>query len=148
MMQSATLVPPGVVSPDDAAYGWDQTCTKPAPRPELLVVDDDASIREALADVLGDEGYSVVAHADGEDALAQLRAGYRPKAVILDLWMPRLDGWSFQRALEADPQLASIPVVVLTACSTDIRPEPRGVRAVLRKPVPLRELLMLIRSLF
>ena len=69
----------------------------------LLVIDDDLEIRDALAEVLGDEGYLVVTRPGGEEALSYLRRGHRPHVIILDLWMPRMDGWDLRSALLADP---------------------------------------------
>ena len=70
--------------------------------PTLLVVDDDVAIRAALADVLADEGYTVVTRPGGQEALDYLRQGQRPDVIILDLWMPRMDGWVLRGALLAD----------------------------------------------
>lgn len=114
-------------------------------RPTLLVVDDDDAIREALAEVLSDEGYLVVTHRDGREALDYLREGHRPSVIILDLWMPQMDGWRLRRELLADPELEHIPVVVLTAASSDAA-EPQRVAGVLRKPVALQALLGLIEA--
>ena len=77
----------------------------------VCVVDDDADIREVLTDVLSIEGYDVVAAGDGESALALLRA--RPSAcrlILLDLMMPRMNGWEFRRQQLQDPTIAEIPV--------------------------------------
>jgi CheY-like chemotaxis protein len=85
----------------------------------VLVVDDDAAIRESLANVLGDEGYSVITAANGVDALAKLRAQVpsRPCVILLDLMMPVMNGQQFYAEQQLDPQLASIPVVVISADS-------------------------------
>ncbi|MBI3203679.1 MAG: response regulator [Myxococcales bacterium] len=111
--------------------------------PMLLVVDDDIAIRDALADVLSDEGYSVVTRRDGSEALDYLKAGHRPSAIILDLWMPQMDGWVLRRELLADPALESIPVLVLTAAADRAAP-PVRVAGVLHKPVALQVLLALL----
>lgn len=113
--------------------------------PMLLVVDDDIAIRDALADVLSDEGYSVVTRRDGCEALDYLKAGHRPSAIILDLWMPQMDGWALRRNLLADPELESIPVLVLTAAAerADL---PVRVAGVLQKPVGLQVLLELLAA--
>jgi CheY-like chemotaxis protein len=94
----------------------------------LLVVDDDIAIRDALADVLSDEGYSVVTRRDGCEALDYLKAG-----------------WALRRNLLADPELESIPVLVLTAAAerADL---PVRVAGVLRKPVGLQVLLELLAA--
>ena len=83
----------------------------------VLVVDDDAGIRDALADLLGDEGYTVVTAANGADALQVLRAqpSPRPCVILLDLMMPVMDGQQFYAEQQRDPALASIPTVVVSA---------------------------------
>lgn len=82
----------------------------------ILVVDDDAGIRESLADVLKDEGYEVVTAMDGQDALLKLRAfGAIPCVILLDLMMPVMSGPQFYAEQQRDPALASIPVVIISA---------------------------------
>jgi CheY-like chemotaxis protein len=85
----------------------------------ILVVDDDAAIRESLADVLADEGYSVITATNGIDALEKLRAQgkARPCVILLDLMMPLMNGQQFYAEQQLDPLLASIPVVVISADS-------------------------------
>lgn len=95
--------------------GGDPRGVQPAPG-YILVVDDDAAIREALTLVLEDEGYTVRSAANGRDALQLLRAGEAPPQVILlDLMMPVMSGWDFRAEQQRDPALAAIPVVVLSA---------------------------------
>ena len=110
-------------------------------REYLLVVEDDGDLRESLLDALEHGGYRAVGAADGEEALAKLRAAARlPCLILLDLMMPRVDGWEFRTRQQADPALAVIPVAVLTAHVT--RPPPDfDAAAWLRKPVELRTLL-------
>ena len=83
----------------------------------VLVVDDDASIRESLADLLGDEGYRVATAANGAEALSLLRppARLRPCVILLDLMMPVMNGQEFYAEQQRDPALAVIPVVVISA---------------------------------
>jgi signal transduction histidine kinase/DNA-binding response OmpR family regulator len=82
-------------------------------RPTVLVVDDDPAVRELLDRYLTGEGFQVVAVASGEEAV---RAAHevQPRAITLDVLMPGQDGWSVLSALKADPELADIPVVMLT----------------------------------
>jgi two-component system, chemotaxis family, chemotaxis protein CheY len=84
----------------------------------IFVVDDDAAIRETLALILHDEGYQVVTASDGLDALEQLqkRSG-TPCVILLDLMMPVMTGSQFYEAKQKDPELAKIPVVVISADS-------------------------------
>lgn len=85
------------------------------PQPVILLVEDEATIREVIEAVLGAEGYRVVSTANGFDALEVLRAGLRPCMIILDLMMPVMDGWQFRVAQMRDPELLKIPTVVYTA---------------------------------
>ena len=83
----------------------------------VLVVDDDASIRESLADLLGDEGYRVQTATNGAEALSLLRSSsqLRPCVILLDLMMPIMNGQEFYAEQQRDPTLASIPTVVISA---------------------------------
>ena len=103
----------------------------------VLVVDDDADIREALEMLLLDEGYRVRTAADGAQAVAMMHAE-RPCFVILDLMMPVMDGWEVAGRMHEDPRLGEIPVCVVTAtpewAPTDcvrVMPKPIDVQALL-----------------
>jgi CheY-like chemotaxis protein len=110
----------------------------------LLVVEDNAVVREGLAVILRREGYEVVPAADGEEALRMLRAAPRPDLVILDMLMPVLDGWHFLERLRRDG--ADIPVVITTAINlTRQWAEDHGCKGFLRKPVDAEELLQEVR---
>jgi two-component system response regulator CpxR len=112
-------------------------------RAPVLIVEDDADIRELLSSVLALEGYPVVTAADGAEGLEQLRAAH-PALVLLDLMMPSMDGWEFRRLQMMDPTLAEVPTVIL---SGDGRLEAKAASlgtAFLRKPVDLDELLSVV----
>jgi CheY-like chemotaxis protein len=81
----------------------------------ILVVEDDHAIRESIAELLADEGYTVACAANGAEALDLLLADTRPNLILLDLMMPVMDGWAFRSAQKKDPRLAGIPVLVLSA---------------------------------
>jgi CheY-like chemotaxis protein len=110
--------------------------------PRILVVDDDAAIRDALQVALEDAGYEVVAAIDGREALARLSP--RPALLLIDLMMPELDGWELIGELQRTAPLADIPICVLSAIATHAPPE---VQAVLRKPVDLDQLLATVERL-
>ena len=81
----------------------------------IVVVDDDEDSREALALLLRDHGYEVTGYADGATALEGLRGSPAPHLIILDLRMPTMDGWQFRVLQKAEPHLARIPVIALSA---------------------------------
>jgi CheY-like chemotaxis protein len=80
----------------------------------ILVVDDEANVRSLYRDALSDAGHAVTVAADGAAALEILRTGRVPCVILSDVRMPRMDGFELSRALAADPQLAAIPIVVMT----------------------------------
>jgi CheY-like chemotaxis protein len=82
---------------------------------KILVVDDDADIREVLSEVLEESGHQVVTATNGLEALEILRTGLAPCMVFLDLMMPVMDGYLFMEERRNDPTLALIPVAVITA---------------------------------
>src|SRR5262245_31809718 len=114
-------------------------------KPRVLIVEDDASVREALATFLECEGYRVVEAADGVEALDRLRATSDVGLILLDLMMPVMDGWEFRDAQAKDPALASIPVVIITADTQAARRATAvGAAGCLLKPVEFPELLGLV----
>jgi DNA-binding response OmpR family regulator len=120
-----------------------------AQRSPILVIEDDFDIREALSQVLTDEGYEVDCAGDGAEALTKLRSGAdKPSVIILDLWMPRLNGFGFRSAQLASPETADIPVVVVTAGgAAPSEMAALGLAYVLHKPVDLEVLLRVVRRL-
>lgn len=108
----------------------------------ILVVDDEPSLVEAISSVLEDEGYSVTTARDGVAALRALHDGLRPCLAILDLMMPTMSGWELRAAMLADPNLANIPVAIVSAFArgemATLQPT-----AVLQKPFELREIVEL-----
>jgi CheY-like chemotaxis protein len=113
-----------------------------APAGTVLVVEDDFDVREVIGEVLGTRGYHVVGAIDGSHALDLLRLGVRPQVILLDLMMMPMDGYSFREAQRADPAIADIPVIVMSAG------DPRGdavasleAAEFLKKPVELATLL-------
>jgi CheY-like chemotaxis protein len=108
----------------------------------ILVVDDDPDIREAISNALSDEGYQVTGASNGREALAQLRGQTRPSLILLDMMMPEMDGWRFRLELKKLPELASIPVVILSAHG-NVRDAALALGAAdyLRKPLRLDSLL-------
>jgi CheY-like chemotaxis protein len=81
----------------------------------ILLVDDDADIRDAVRDTLADEGYETIEASDGQAALDWLRAHPAPPLILLDWNMAPMNGPQFMAAVATDPKLAKIPVVLMTA---------------------------------
>jgi two-component system chemotaxis response regulator CheY len=84
-------------------------------RGPILLVEDHADLREAMTSLLEASGYAVVAAADGDEALDRLRRGTAPCLIVLDLEMPRKNGWEFRSEQIHDPKLAAIPTIVSSA---------------------------------
>jgi CheY-like chemotaxis protein len=108
----------------------------------VLVVDDDADIRETMTILLEAEGYRALPAADGREALEQLHARDDVGLILVDLRMPRLSGTDFVKALRADPRLARIPVVVMSGDNeAGAMALSLGANGCLAKPVELESLL-------
>lgn len=106
----------------------------------VLVVEDDPDARELLRTALTVEGYEVRTAANGMDALTSLRQA-RACIILLDIMMPVMDGWAFRRVQVADPDLASIPVLCITAVfDPEQVARQLGLRCI-RKPYRLDEVL-------
>ena len=85
--------------------------------PSILVVEDDEDAREAMVALLQMKGYRAVSAGNGREALDYLEEAPAPDLIILDLWMPVMDGWQFRSEQIKNPRLAHIPVIVVTALS-------------------------------
>lgn len=121
--------------------------TEPAkPVAPILVVEDEADLRALIVGLLRSDGYDVVGASDGEEALRLLRERHlRPCLILLDLLMPRMDGWEFCAVQRRDPRLAGIPVVVVTGYAQDLASRPAlGAVATLTKPFDLDKLLSVV----
>jgi CheY-like chemotaxis protein len=112
----------------------------------ILVVDDDPDIRETLAELLQEEGYAVASAAHGAEALSALRTDPRPGLILLDLMMPIMDGWQFRAEQKKDPELASIPVVIISATGRDEFVSSLGAAQFLKKPINLEQLLAAVEQ--
>jgi two-component system, chemotaxis family, chemotaxis protein CheY len=112
------------------------------PNGKILIVEDEPAFREALAEILRDNGYSTTAAANGEEALSYLRSHPPPSLIILNLVMPVMNGWAFMAERGHDPSLAAIPVVILSGIS-DVGREADSLHAAayLTKPVEIPALL-------
>ncbi len=107
----------------------------------ILVVDDERDIRDTIAELLADEGYAVEEAGDGAEALAKARDCH-PAVVLLDLMMPGMNGWEFRARQRGDPELAGIPVIVVSALGRVAGVDAAG---YLQKPFELEDLLSAVR---
>ena len=108
----------------------------------ILVVDDDEDIRTTIQQILEEEGYQVVAAPNGEEALRLLAIHPPPRLILLDLMMPVMDGARFKARQAADPRLAAVPVVIISA-GGGLAHKAASMKAAgyLAKPIDLRTLM-------
>ena len=128
-----------------------KSAREPAERPRrasgcpVLIVEDDADLREMMAQLLHLEGFNSQTVANGREALEYLHDADPPELILLDLMMPIMDGWEFRREQQRDPNLADVPVIVLSALDParvgDMEPA-----AFLKKPLDFDRLLELVRQ--
>jgi CheY-like chemotaxis protein len=118
----------------------------PSPRRDVLIVDDDPDIRDAVGECLRYEGYDVHSAADGRDALDRLEYGLRPDVILLDLMMPVLNGFDVLEALKSRPEWKSIPVVIVSANRGYEAEDLSGAVSILRKPVNVDRLLAAVEQ--
>src|SRR5690349_18126466 len=112
----------------------------------VMVVEDDRAIRETLCALLVDEGYRATGAANGREALDILRRDDRPCVILLDLMMPVMDGPTFRAEQLQDPNLRSIPLVIITAgghfSATSLKAD-----AVLLRPLRAADIFQVVDSL-
>ena len=118
----------------------------PGAMANILVVEDNDDVREMMAVTLELEGHRVKTAVNGRDALEQLRNGEKPSVILLDLMMPVMNGWEFRRAIEHDPALADVPVVVISAATGEIVRNTRA-DAFIAKPIDMDQLLDVVCDL-
>jgi DNA-binding response OmpR family regulator len=110
----------------------------------ILVVEDDADLRELYRTGLRAAGYRVIAVDDGIPALRSVEAS-RPSAVVLDLGLPRLGGRDVQRELRSHPDTQDVPIVIVSGNDvSDLNPNDFG--CVLRKPISSERLILAVQD--
>jgi DNA-binding response OmpR family regulator len=117
-------------------------------RKRVLVIDDDLPLRGMLAAALRKHGFQVLLAGDGEEGQRAVKL-HNPHVILLDLAMPRVNGWDFLQRLQETGQIGRVPIIVVSA---HLRVEPQavlqmGVSAILPKPFNLPELIDLIEHL-
>ena len=110
----------------------------------VAIIEDDNEFRDMLRELLEEEQYRVVAVSNGAEALETLRGETLPNVILLDVSMPVMDGFDFLRFRNDDPQLAAVPVVLVTNAKPHERPT-IGVNDVVRKPIDIDEILFAIK---
>ena len=118
-------------------------------RPRVMLVDDDAAVRSAVSGALAGEGYDVAWFGDAENALRQALVS-PPSVVLLDVTMPRLDGWELCEILRRQSQTREVPVLFLTG-RTDVRDRITAMQVggsdFISKPFHARDLRAKVRAL-
>src|SRR4029079_16645543 len=114
-------------------------------RHHVLIVEDDADLREMMAQILTLEGFNPATATNGREALEYLRRGDAPQLILLDLMMPVMDGWEFQRERRRDPNLADVPVVVLSALD-EVRAGEAATHEFMKKPLDFERLLQIVKG--
>ncbi|QJP15081.1 response regulator [Starkeya sp. ORNL1] len=112
--------------------------------PRVLVVDDDPSAGHIIGSHLAREGYSLLYAKSGPEAIEMARL-HKPDAITLDIMMPQVDGWSVLVALKKDPELAEIPVVIISITNERSLGFNLGASAMLTKPVDRNELIEVLK---
>lgn len=115
----------------------------------ILLVDDELDLRECIADFLEAEGYSVIQAENGQAALNLLQQGLKPSVILLDFMMPVMDGKAFCEAFNNDPNINSLPVILLTAAKV---PEEKlaqmKIKEQLDKPIQIEKFLESIAKFY
>jgi signal transduction histidine kinase/DNA-binding response OmpR family regulator len=120
--------------------------TGPSNAPLILIIDDDATVRDVVGRFLQREGFSVVKADGGKEGLRMARE-LHPAAVTLDIMMPDLDGWTVLAAFKGDPDLVDLPVVLMTIVDEKNRGYALGAAEYLVKPVDRQKLFDVLRTL-
>jgi ammonium transporter len=116
-----------------------------SPKPCVLVIDDDANVRDIIARVLAKDGFTVITAANGSEGLEMARQ-HRPDIITLDVMMGDMDGWSVLAVLKADAALADIPVVMLTMVDDRKRGFALGASDYMTKPIDRKRLTQILQK--
>ena len=109
----------------------------------VLVVEDNEDIRDAIGQILEGEGYDVVLAENGAHALELLGGMARPCLLLVDLIMPKMNGWELMSALSRDDRLATIPIVVVSSAAKATELDGH---TIVKKPVDLAIMLQIVRA--
>ena len=117
----------------------------PSHRGLVLVIDDDEAARELLGRILADEGYAVAFARDGQQGI-ELARSLKPRAITLDVVMPKVDGWSVLSSLKAEPEVSAIPVIVVSVLGERSLAMSVGACDYVTKPVDRADLARVLRT--
>jgi DNA-binding response OmpR family regulator len=112
----------------------------------ILLVDDDLDLVEAVSWMLESDGLDVKRAHSGQEAIDRLASGIRPCLILLDIWMPEIDGWDVAYRLRATPAWSTIPIVMMSGSSEIVRAHHEGAAGMLAKPVGHEELTATIQA--
>ena len=141
-------LPTGVLDPKAAPALQAEAATAsvlPEGAPTVLVIDDDPTVHDLMQRFLSKEGWCVVAAASGAEGL-RLAKALRPTAITLDVLMPGMDGWTVLTRLKGDPDLADIPVIMLTIVDDKRMGYALGAADYLTKPIDWERLTAILRQ--
>jgi signal transduction histidine kinase/CheY-like chemotaxis protein len=110
----------------------------------VLIIDDDTQVHDMLRRMFSKEGFEVYTATNGEEGLDRARE-IKPSAIILDVLMPGMDGWSVLASLKSDSELSDIPVIMLSMVDDRTRGYAMGVTEYLTKPADKQQLLTILR---
>jgi chemosensory pili system protein ChpA (sensor histidine kinase/response regulator) len=134
---------------DDDGIATTEDVAVPRATPLVMVVDDSLTVRKITSRMLTREGFEVMTAKDGVDGLQQLQ-DVLPDIILLDIEMPRMDGFEFARNVRADAKMMGIPIIMITSRTADKhrnRAMELGVNEYMGKPYQEEQLLVLIRNL-
>jgi signal transduction histidine kinase/DNA-binding NarL/FixJ family response regulator len=141
----ATLETVGPIQAEGNSEAFDAMSEIKIGRDTILVIDDDAAVRELMSRFLGKLNFNVLTVASGEEGL-RLAKQVRPVLITLDVVMPACDGWSVLSKLKADSELSKIPVIMVTIVDNEARGLALGASNYLIKPVDRERLAVLIEK--
>jgi signal transduction histidine kinase/DNA-binding response OmpR family regulator len=142
-----TIVLPAIASPaiSDLMIPSTLPSSRSSTSNTILVIDDDAAVHDLLGRFLAKEGFWVESANNGEEGLQKVRS-LQPNAIILDVMMPGMDGWTVLSTLKNDPMLAKIPVIMLTMIDDHNRGYALGATDFLTKPIDRDRLTMVLKK--
>ena len=108
-----------------------------------MVVDDDVDSLNSISEILQFEGFNTICAQDGQEAWEMMQEAPSPDLIVLDLKMPKMDGWTFRMHQRRDQRFANIPVVVVSALASP--PTDDEAEAILTKPLNIPKFLEVVK---